>query len=185
MARRLWIGLMLAILLPAGCTSSGTIEAPASETPGSVDDAGEMDRKAQFPDGNDPGEAHGDSRGDSSERLPGKISGEAEDERLSVRIFGEIEPDRGHYKTSIRFRNKTGEPLDILFDCGLPVSRDRFAPKEGICAAVESMLLKGSGEETLTATLDAAFFDTEEKLVTVRYRDGGQLHELMVGMQSG
>lgn len=211
--RRLFIGLLLAILLPAGCASPDRSGAPLAEPAVSghgaaaaemADIAGDKgpartaDRAARPMAA--PGvekEAKGESHDkapsleneedpkETVEEWPAQLSGEGEDERLSVRIVAELEADREQYKTAIVFNNKADSALSILYDCGLPISKDGFAPKTGICPAVESMLLKGGGQEALTVTLPADFFHMEERLITVRYREGNVMHELLIGMRGG
>lgn len=200
-SRRLFIGLLLVIWLPAGCTSPELIKATSAESTGSeISDAiagtaeiagiggsaGPTGFAGKENRGGDPVMASRVENGAEENvvgMLPGKFSGEGEDDFLSVRIFAEIEADGRQYQTTVIFRNQTKRSLNILYDCGLPLSIDFFEPKTGVCPAVESMLLKGSRKETLAVTLPAVFFHTEKRTITVRYREDNRMHELFIEMQ--
>jgi hypothetical protein len=105
------------------------------------------------------------------EEVPSQLKGSIEDEALRVSILAEIEEDKINYKTNIVFSNKTAKSLDLVFDCGLLISNDKFATNSGeLCLAVESMLLKKNNQETQTIILSTEFFDIDNKIITVRYR---------------
>jgi hypothetical protein len=88
-----------------------------------------------------------------------------------VSILAEIDADEINYKTNIVFSNKTGKSLDLIFDCGLLISNDKFASRMGeSCLAVESMLLKKNNKYTTTIILPKEFFGIDNKMITVRYR---------------
>lgn len=198
MSRRLFIGLLLVVWLPTGCTTPDSIQATSAESTGSeTSDANAGTAEIAGMEGSeeragidnravDPGLAPRIEHGAEEQvvgALPEKFSGEGEDENLSVRLFAEIEADGQQYTTTVLFRNKTKSSLDILYDCGLPLSIDFFAPKTGACPGVESMLLKGSRKETLAVVLPAAFFHTEKRTIAVRYREDSRKHELFIEMQ--
>lgn len=179
---RFYIVLLLLFLLAAGCTSPEKIAAPFSESAG----GGEGDNLTEIANteiAELTGSETEEELEEAVEEWPERLAGEGEAELLSVRILAEIEADRQQYNTTMVFSNKSDSALSILYDCGLLLSNDRFAPKAGICPSVESMLLKGGGEETLTVTLPAAFFNTEDRMITVRYRQDNVMHELLIGMR--
>jgi len=168
---KLFAGLLLLILLSTGCASPETSREPS---PAATESAEKADVVSD--DMVHPGETK-DESGHPPASLPELISGEGEDDVLSVRLTAELEADQEHYKTSIVFANKTESSLNILYDCGLPVSDDRFAPEDGNCPAVESMYLRGNRKETLTVSLPAAFFQGD---VSVRYRVNNRINELVI-----
>jgi hypothetical protein len=115
------------------------------------------------------------------EEVPSQLKGYIEDEALRVSILAEIDADEINYKTNIVFSNKTGKSLDLIFDCGLLISNDKFASSMGeSCLAVESMLLKKNNKYTTTIILPNEFFGIDNKMVTVRYRQDKLTKDLQI-----
>src|SRR5690606_9863393 len=64
---------------------------------------------------------------------PSQLEGSAEDDALSVKLSAQLNSDRKAYMTNIEFYNKSGQSLDLIYDCGLLISNDQFASKSDIC----------------------------------------------------
>jgi hypothetical protein len=117
------------------------------------------------------------------QEVPSQLKGTIEDEALRVSILAEIEADKINYKTNIVFSNKTGRSLDLIVDCGLLISNDKFASSMGEsydCPAVESMLLKKNNKYTTTIILSKEFFGIDNTMVTVRYRQDKLTKDLQI-----
>lgn len=115
---------------------------------------------------------------------PDQLTGFVEDEILRVSLLAQLESDRTDYKTTIEFHNKSGKSVDLIFDCGLVLSNDHFAAKAGSCPAVESMLLKKNGRESVTVSLSRAFFDVADNVITIRYRQDSSPKDLEVKLEA-
>jgi len=115
--------------------------------------------------------------------IPDQITGSAEDEVLSVSMLAELDANN-NYTAKVTFRNKTIDSLELIYDCGLLISRERYKSDQENCLAVESMLLKKNQEETMMITIASDFFDTKNDAITVRYRHARTTTELEIQLQA-
>lgn len=118
------------------------------------------------------------------EEVPSELNGSIEDESIRVSIHAEIEVDKMHYKTNIIFSNKSDKSLDLFYDCGLLISNDNFASNKGDCPAVESMLLKKNNKERQTVILPKDFYNRDNKIITIRYRQDKITNELKMKLKA-
>lgn len=130
-----------------------------------------------------PVEQEQTNEGDVKE-APDQLTGFVENEIMRVSLLAQLESDRTNYKTTIEFHNKSGKSVDLIFDCGLLISNDQFAPKTGDCPAVESMLLKKNGRESVSVSLPRAFFDVADNLITIRYRQDSSPNDLEIQLEA-
>lgn len=116
--------------------------------------------------------------------VPSQLKGSVEDEALRVMLSTQLEADQTSYKTDMEFHNKSETSLDLMFDCGLLISNDQFAPDTGDCPAVESMLLKRNKRESRSVTLSGEFFDKSNNVITIRYRQNTATKNLEIKLEA-
>jgi hypothetical protein len=183
MRRPFLLGVIIVIVSLTSCTSLEDINNNASEL--NIYEGLHTRAKATKEDFiNPPPIEKGHSEEQIVEVVPSQLKGSIEDEALRVSIIAEIDADKINYKANIVFSNKTGKSLDLVFDCGLLISNDKFALSTGeICLTVESMLLKKNSKETKTIIIPKEFFDIDSKLITVRYRQEKITKDLEIQLQ--
>jgi hypothetical protein len=183
MKRLFLLGVIIVIVSLTSCISLEDINNNASEL--NIYEGLHTMAKVTKEDFIDPppiGKEHSEEK--IVEVVPSQLKGSIEDEALRVSILAEIDADKINYKTNIVFSNKTGKSLDLVFDCGLLISNDKFASSTGVCLAVESMQLKKNNKEKQTIILPKDFFDIDSKLITVRYRQDKITKNLEIQLQS-
>jgi hypothetical protein len=182
MRRLFLLGVIIVIFSLTSCTSFEDINNNASEL--NINEGLHTMAKVNKEDFiNPPPIEKGHSEEQIVEEVPSQLKGSTEDHALRVSILAEIDADKINYKTNIVFSNKTGKSLDLVFDCGLLISNDKFASSTDVCLAVESMLLKKNNKEKQTIILPKDFFDIDRKLITVRYRQDKITKNLEIQLQ--
>jgi hypothetical protein len=113
----------------------------------------------------------GHSEEQAEKEVADQLKGSSEDEALKVSLLAEIDADKKSYKIDLVITNKTSHPLDLLYDCGLLISNDKFASSdEETCIAVESMMLKKKDREERSMIVPLGFFGSDNNTIIVRYR---------------
>lgn len=174
----LLLGVIITISFVTGCSTPQAIDEISESSPSqAITETAIEYTQAPFPIENGP------LNEPLVKETPGQLKGFAEDESLSVSLLAQIESDHNDYKTNIEFHNKSDKSLDLVFDCGLLISNDQFALKQGDCPAVESMLLKKNMKETQALVLSKNFFEIANNVITVRYRQDQKTKDLEVKLE--